>query len=235
MPTRSVTTTATLTGEKGEYYFIVPVDFQAVFGRHRPPVRVTIRGHTYRTTPARYGTEYFLVVNRANREAMGGLDHGDRVRIRIELDTDPRVVEPPPELAASLAGAPKARAIYRQALVQPPEGVRRLGGGGEAARDSRPPRGRIGQTPAWQAERSRTGEWVRMAPCDEHAEFDSRLIVGGRCAPAAAHRGLLAERIRTGLLARAIGQKRSAWAAWPTAASGASIATGTRSVRRGWA
>lgn len=112
MPARSVTTTATLTGEKGEYYFIVPVDFQAVFGRHRPPVRVTIRGHTYRTTPARYGTEYFLVVNRANREAMGGLDHGDRVRIRIELDTDPRVVEPPPELAASLAGAPKARATF---------------------------------------------------------------------------------------------------------------------------
>jgi Bacteriocin-protection, YdeI or OmpD-Associated/Domain of unknown function (DUF1905) len=112
MPERSVTTTATLTGEGGEYYFIVPVDFQSVFGRHRPPVRVTIRGHTFRTTPARYGTEYYLVVNRANREAMGGLDHGDRVRITIELDTEPRVVEPPPELAASLAGSAQARAIY---------------------------------------------------------------------------------------------------------------------------
>jgi hypothetical protein len=114
MAQRAVTTTATLTGEKGEYYFIVPVDFQATFGRHRPPVRVTIRGHTYRTTPARYGGEYFIVVNRANREAMGGLDHGDRVRIRIELDTDPRVVEPPPELADTLAGSPKANAIFEK-------------------------------------------------------------------------------------------------------------------------
>ena len=112
MSARPVTTTATLTGEKGEYYFIVPVDFQAVFGRHRPPIRVTIRGHTFRTTPARYGSESYIVVNRANREAAGGLDHGDRVRIRIELDTKPRVVEPPPELAATLAGSPEAKAIF---------------------------------------------------------------------------------------------------------------------------
>jgi hypothetical protein len=114
MATEPITFTATITGEGSEYYFIVPVDIQAVFGRHRPPVRVTIRGHTYRTTPARYGGEYFIVVNRANREAMGGLDHGDRVRIRIELDTDPRVVEPPPELADTLAGSPKANAIFEK-------------------------------------------------------------------------------------------------------------------------
>jgi hypothetical protein len=109
--TRSVTCTATLVGEKGEYYFIVPVDFQAAFGRHRPPVRVTIRGHTFRTTPARYGSDYYLVVNRANRQATR-LERGDRVRLRIELDTEPRMVEPPPELSASLAGAPDARAIF---------------------------------------------------------------------------------------------------------------------------
>lgn len=112
MSTGPITIPATITGEGSEYYFIVPVDFQAVFGRHRPPVRVTIRGHTYRTTPARYGGEYFIVVNRANREAMGGLDHGDRVEVRIELDTDPRVVEPPPELAETLAGSPEAQAAF---------------------------------------------------------------------------------------------------------------------------
>lgn len=112
MEPRPVTCTATLIGEKGEYYFIVPVDFQAAFGRHRPPIRVTICGHTFRTTPARYGTESFIVVNRTNREAMGGLDHGDRVRIRIELDTEPRVVEPPTELAATLSGSPDAKTMY---------------------------------------------------------------------------------------------------------------------------
>ena len=111
MPPEPVTCTATLTGEKGEYYFILPVDIQAAFGRHRPPMRVTIRGVTFRTTPARYGTDYYLVVNRAVREATG-LDHGDRVRVRLELDTEPRVVDPPAELAASLSDAPDARAIF---------------------------------------------------------------------------------------------------------------------------
>ena len=111
MSAHPVTATATLTGEGGEYYFIVPVDFQAHFGRHRPPVRVTIRGFTFRTTPARYGTEYYVVVNRANRAAIG-IDRGDRVRIRFELDTEPRVVKPPPELAASLASSAAAKAMY---------------------------------------------------------------------------------------------------------------------------
>jgi hypothetical protein len=121
-----VVCTATLTGEGGvhpnipgqsgvgnPHYFILPVDFLAEFGRHRPPIRVTVRGHTWRTTPARYGGTYYLVVNRAVREATG-LGYGDRARIRIELDTEPREVERPPELAASLAAAPEARAVFER-------------------------------------------------------------------------------------------------------------------------
>jgi hypothetical protein len=113
MGARPVTCTATLAGEKSEHYFILPVDIHAAFGRHRPPVRVTIRGVTFRTTPARYGTDYYIVVNRGVREATA-LTHGDRVRIRLELDDQPRVVEPPVELSVSLAGAADARAIYDQ-------------------------------------------------------------------------------------------------------------------------
>lgn len=123
MKLRPLTCTATLTGETGEHpgwngrnrgnphYFILPVDIHAAFGRHRPPVLVTIRGFTFRTTPARYGDDYYLVINRSVRESTG-LAHGDRVRIRLELDTEPRVAEPPAELAASLADATEARAIF---------------------------------------------------------------------------------------------------------------------------
>jgi len=53
------------------------------------------------------------VVNRAVRTATG-LTHGDRARIRLELDDEPRVVKPPVELSASLAGAGDARAIYNK-------------------------------------------------------------------------------------------------------------------------
>ncbi|MGH2483533.1 MAG: DUF1905 domain-containing protein, partial [Candidatus Limnocylindria bacterium] len=108
---RPVTCTATLAGEKSEHYFVLPVDIHAAFGRHRPPVRVTIRGVTFRTTPARYGSDYYIVVNRTVRESIG-LAHGDRVRIRLELDDQPRVVKPPLELSAFLAGSADARAIY---------------------------------------------------------------------------------------------------------------------------
>lgn len=113
MQPRPVSCTATLVGEGGEYYFIVPVDFQAAFGRHRPPVRVTIRGHTFRTTPARYGSDSYLVLNKANREATR-LSRGDRARLRIELDTEPRVVDPPEDLARFLAGAPEAKAVFER-------------------------------------------------------------------------------------------------------------------------
>lgn len=73
MGTRPVTCTATLAGEKSEHYFILPVDVHAAFGRHRPPVRVTLRGHTFRTTPARYGTHYYIVVNRSVALVLVGL------------------------------------------------------------------------------------------------------------------------------------------------------------------
>jgi hypothetical protein len=51
--------------------FEVPLDVPAVFGRARPPVRVTIGGHSYRSTIAPYGGRYLLPLNRVNREAAG--------------------------------------------------------------------------------------------------------------------------------------------------------------------
>jgi hypothetical protein len=44
--------------------FEVPFDLKAAFGRARPPVRVTIRGHTWRTTPGVYDGFGLVVVNR---------------------------------------------------------------------------------------------------------------------------------------------------------------------------
>ena len=72
----------------------IPFDVKEAFGRARPPVRVTIRGHTWRTTPAVYGGVSYIGLNKEVRAA-AGVDVGDRVRVELELDTEPRTVELP--------------------------------------------------------------------------------------------------------------------------------------------
>jgi hypothetical protein len=89
-----------LTGRTGTYVE-VPLDVPAVFGRARPPVRGTVNGAPLRSTIARYGDEYLLVINRQVREAAGAAA-GDTVEIQLELDRKPRVVRLPKDFAAAL-------------------------------------------------------------------------------------------------------------------------------------
>jgi len=77
----------------------------------RPPVLVTIKGYTYRNTVAVYGGEFFVGVS-AEHRAGSGVEAGDEVDVSLELDTAPRVVEPPEDFAAALAGDAKARAFF---------------------------------------------------------------------------------------------------------------------------
>jgi hypothetical protein len=72
-----------------------------VFGRARPPVSGTINGSPLRSTIANYGDDYFLVVNRKVREA-AGVAAGETVDIELELDTKPRIVRVPKDLAGAL-------------------------------------------------------------------------------------------------------------------------------------
>jgi hypothetical protein len=97
--------------QKTATMFRVPFDLESAFGRARPPVKVTIRGHTWRTTPGVYGGEGLVVVNRAVKGATG-VDAGDRVRVRMELDTEPRTVDAPRDLAAVLAADPAAKKAF---------------------------------------------------------------------------------------------------------------------------
>ncbi len=89
-----------LEGKTGTYV-VVPLDVPAVFGRARPPVRGTINGSPLRSTIAKYGDDYFLVINRKVREA-AGVAAGETVDIELELDTKPRIVRVPKDLARAL-------------------------------------------------------------------------------------------------------------------------------------
>ena len=102
----------TVLGSDGSATFIVvPIDVPTVFGRVRAPVRVTVGGHTWRTTVMRYGERYYVPVSRANREA-AGVAAGDTLAVELAPDDAPRTVEVPDDLAAALDAVPGARAAF---------------------------------------------------------------------------------------------------------------------------
>jgi hypothetical protein len=93
--------------------FAVPLDLERVYGRARPPLRVTIRGHTWRTTPGVYGGVAYVGLNKEVR-AVVGVDAGDRLRVAIELDPEPRTVTVPDDLQAALADDRDARVAFEK-------------------------------------------------------------------------------------------------------------------------
>jgi hypothetical protein len=90
----------------------VPEDVVAALGSgNRPPVTVTIGGHTYRTTVARMGGRFLIPLSAENRTA-AGVAAGDQIDVDIEPDTGPREVEVPADLAEALARDEAARATF---------------------------------------------------------------------------------------------------------------------------
>jgi hypothetical protein len=83
----------------------------ALGGSKRPAVVVTVDGYTYRSTVAPMGGEWWVGVNSDHRAA-SGLKAGDEVQVTLELDTAPRELEVPPELAMALDADPVARAFF---------------------------------------------------------------------------------------------------------------------------
>jgi hypothetical protein len=77
----------------------------------RPAVTVTINGFTYRSSVAVMGGDYMVGVNADNRVG-AGVAGGDVVDVDIELDTAPREVTVPADLAAALDAEPDARRTY---------------------------------------------------------------------------------------------------------------------------
>jgi hypothetical protein len=84
---------------------------EALGAGRKPPIRVTINGYTYRSTVAVMGGDYMVGVNAGNR-AGAGVAGGDEVDVDIELDTAPREVSVPADLAAALDAEPAARRTF---------------------------------------------------------------------------------------------------------------------------
>jgi len=92
----------------------VPTDVVDALGAgKRPPVRVTLHEHTYRTTVARMGGRFLVPVSAEVRKA-AGVSAGDELDVGIELDAGPRTVEVPADLAAALAAEPDAATAWEK-------------------------------------------------------------------------------------------------------------------------
>jgi len=111
--------------------FDVPAEVvEALGGGKRPPVRVTINGYTYRNTVAVYGGLYLIGVSAEHRQG-AGVAAGDVLDVELELDTAPREVTVPSDLADALDAAPGARSAFdalsfstRSGHVQSVEGAK---------------------------------------------------------------------------------------------------------------
>ena len=95
-------------------WVLVPREVEMALAlKGRPKVQTVIAGHPYRgslmPTPDGFG----LGVLKAIRQAKG-LKQGDMITVEVEIDTAPRVIDPPSDLAALLARDKKAAAAWEK-------------------------------------------------------------------------------------------------------------------------
>ena len=97
----------------------VPADVMKALGPgSRPLIAVTINGHAWRSRVASMRGQHLVGISAANRAA-SGIAEGDVVEVDLELDTEPRVVTEPPDLAKALNGDPEARAAFDRSALWP--------------------------------------------------------------------------------------------------------------------
>lgn len=90
----------------------VPPDVLEQLGAgKRPAVTVDLGTHTYRTTVGTMGGRHLIPVS-AEVRAASGVAAGDVLTVTLTLDTAPRVVEVPADLAEALADVPTAQAAF---------------------------------------------------------------------------------------------------------------------------
>lgn len=112
MPKKN-TFTATIQNASGGGAFVeVPFDVEKAFGSKKPKVKAMIGGVPYRGLLVRMGTEnHLLIILKEIREKIGKT-FGDEVKITVELDTEPRVIKIPKDLAKELKKDKEARAFF---------------------------------------------------------------------------------------------------------------------------
>jgi len=108
---RTFTAEVARDGDSGGCGIGLPFDPKAVFGRVRVPVVATLRGYSYRTTTFLMCGEHFIPLAKKHMEA-AGVAPAERVRVRLEVDDQPREVRVPDDLARAMRRVKGAKAAW---------------------------------------------------------------------------------------------------------------------------
>jgi bacteriocin resistance YdeI/OmpD-like protein/uncharacterized protein DUF1905 len=90
---------------------VPPEVVEALGSGRKPPVKVTINGYTYRSSVATVSGAFMIGVSNEVRRA-AGVAAGEEVDVELELDTEPRVVQVPDDLAEALDADAAARSAF---------------------------------------------------------------------------------------------------------------------------
>ncbi|MBE2225579.1 MAG: DUF1905 domain-containing protein, partial [Anaerolineae bacterium] len=122
------TFTTAVTQEEGMNATGLPIPAEAVAtldSGKRPKVKVSFNGYTYRSTVAAYGDVFMIPLSKEHREA-AGVQAGDEIEVTLELDTEPRTVEVPDDLAMALEEGGVTAVFDAQAPSKRKEYVRQV-------------------------------------------------------------------------------------------------------------
>lgn len=105
--------TTVLEGDKTAGIPVPDEVVEALGAGRRPKVVVTVGSHTYRSSIMPYRGKNMISLSAANRE-QADVEAGQTVEVEVELDTAPREVAIPPDLAAALDRDAGAKAAFEK-------------------------------------------------------------------------------------------------------------------------
>jgi hypothetical protein len=96
----------------GGAFVEIPFDVEKAFGSKKPRIKAMIEGVPYRGTLVRMGSEcHMLIILKGIREQIGRT-FGDKVKITVEADDEPRVIEVPKDLIKEFKKDKDAKAFF---------------------------------------------------------------------------------------------------------------------------
>jgi hypothetical protein len=100
---------------RGGTFIPVPPEVNVQLGlKGRPKIQAVIAGQPYRGSLMPMGDGTFCLGVLKSIQETAGVKQGDTIDVLLELDTEPRTVEPPSDLANVLARDKKAAATWEK-------------------------------------------------------------------------------------------------------------------------